>query len=275
MEKLCHNFKIEQMKTHIKYSILSSIIVITSLIFLSCSKENGNNDQAQYASILQVDTDGTTTVINENLQSVMVSTAMPNETEIAFLLQMKEEEKLAHDVYSVLFEKWDNKIFSNIATAESKHLNAIILLLKTYGVADTLISEQGAFSNSEIKALYDELALKGTSSVEDALKTGALIEEMDINDLQNALGKISNENINIVFENLQKGSRNHLRAFNRQLTYLGLTYTPQILDQSTFNQIVSSSMEQGKQYKMKQNGKGNGKGKGKGKKGNGNGSCNN
>jgi hypothetical protein len=76
----------------------------------------------------------------------------------------------------------------------------------------------------------------------------------------------------LVFENLLKGSRNHLRAFNRQLTTLGIVYIPVNISQTDYDLIVNSAMEKGKQYRM--NGQGKGKtGKGQGKKGNG--TCNN
>ena len=75
----------------------------------------------------------------------------------------------------------------------------------------------GKFTNSGFQVLYEELVAKGSDSIEEAWKVGALIEEMDIKDLTEYLSEVTNENIIMVFENLQKGSRNHLRAFNRQL----------------------------------------------------------
>ena len=96
---------------------------------------------------------------------------------------------------------------------------------------------------------------KGSVSIEEAWKVGALIEEMDITDLTGYLIEVTNENIIMVFENLQKGSRNHLRAFNRQLVTLGLTYTPVYLSQDEYNLIVSSPNETGKLYQMNRNGR--------------------
>jgi hypothetical protein len=49
---------------------------------------------------------------------------------------------------------------------------------------------------------------------------------MNIKNLTEYMGEVSNENIIMVFENLQKGSRNHLKAFNRQLVNPVVTYTP-------------------------------------------------
>ena len=117
------------------------------------------------------------------------------------------------------------------------------------------VLEPGKFTNSAFQLLYEELVAKGSVSIEEAWKVGALIEEMDITDLIESLNKVTDESIIMVFENLEKGSRNHLRAFTRQLNTLGLTYTPVYLSQDEYNQIISSPNETGKQYQMNRNGR--------------------
>jgi rubrerythrin len=191
---------------------------------------------------------------------------------------MKEEEKLARDVYSVLSQKWGSSVFTNISVAESNHLNAILLLLTSYGSTETSIGEAGIFADAAVQKLYNDLVAKASVSLEEAYKTGALIEEIDIKDLLEALSSTTNENITLVFENLLKGSRNHLRAFNLQLTTLGIVYTPVYISETDYNLIVTSPMEKGKQYKMQGKGNGQGNGNGKGQKGQGNkgnGTCKN
>jgi len=253
-----------------------SLMAASLLVVSSCQKDEMNDDNVQYASVLNVSDEGTTSIIDANLKLAFIETSEIIDSELISLLKMKEEEKLARDVYSVLSQKWGSAIFSNISAAENNHLNAIVLLLATYSAADTTIGEPGVFANDEVQTLYDELVSNGSLSVEDAYRTGALIEEMDIYDLSEALNTTTNENVIIVFENLLKGSRNHLRAFNRQLTTLGLVYTPVYISQIDYDLIVNSSMEKGKQYRM--NGQSKGKGQGKGRKGqgnSGNGTCNN
>ena len=255
----------------ISFFLFASIAVLTS-----CQKDAMTSENPQYASVLSVSTDGTSSLIEANLKSALIETSDLTETELASLLKMKEEEKLARDVYTVLAQKWGSQIFTNISKAENNHLNAIVLLLSNYGSTETAIGEAGVFADAAVRTLYNDLVAKASASIEEAYKTGALIEDMDIKDLTAALGTTSNENVILVFENLEKGSRNHLRAFNRQLTTLGIVYTPVYITQTDYDQIVSSAMEKGNQYKM--NGKGNGQGKGKGGKGQGNkgnGTCTN
>lgn len=256
--------------------MVSSIVVMVLGMFTSCQKDMAKSGNAQYESVLDVSGDGTSMVISQNMQLALVETSALTDAEVASLLKMKEEEKLARDVYSALYQKWGNPVFSRISVAENNHLNAIVNLLKYYGEADTLISDAGTFADANVQTLYNNLVSQGSAAVEEGYKTGALIEEMDLKDLGEVIAATSNTNIIMVYENLERGSRNHLRAFYRQLTALGIVYTPAYLTQAEYDQIVSSSMEKGKQYRMMRNGNGN-NGNGKGKKGQGkqgNGSCN-
>ncbi len=52
------------------------------------------------------------------------------------LLFMREEEKLARDVYLVLFDKWGLRVFENIAESEQRHMDAVLYLLGKYGLDD-------------------------------------------------------------------------------------------------------------------------------------------
>ncbi|HOT13384.1 MAG TPA: DUF2202 domain-containing protein [Bacteroidales bacterium] len=263
------------MKTTFSKIVTGSFIAIAAMTMSSCEKDLSNSENMRYASIIDVAGDGTTSVMHSNMQQAFVETAALTETELASLVKIKDEEKLARDVYAALYQKWASPVFSRITNAENNHLSAINLLLAYYGSSDTLIGEVGVFTNAEVQALYNNLVSAGSTTIEDAYKTGALIEEMDINDLQNVIATTSNANITMVMENLERGSRNHLRAFNKQLVTLGITYVPTYISQSAYDQIVNSSIEKGKNYMMQGNGKGHGKGKGKMRNGNGDGSCNN
>ena len=168
------------------------------------------------------------------------------EAEKEGLLYMVEEEKLAHDVYTKLYEKWGLQIFKNIAESESTHVNAVRLLLEKYNITDSTQNEGiGEFQNPEIQKLYDQLIEMGMKSEVDALKVGALIEETDIKDLQERIDQTNKVDIITVYENLMAGSRNHLRAFVGQLEKMGVTYTPQVLSEDEFYAILNSPMETG------------------------------
>lgn len=142
-------------------------------------------------------------------------------TEREHLVFMREEEKLARDVYTVMYQKWASRIFVNISASEQTHMNAILTLLNRYGIEDP-VGENGVgtFTDPELKTLYDELVARGNTSLEEALRVGVAIEELDIADLKDAMSVTDNGDILRVYGNLLRGSQNHLHAFNRALSVL-------------------------------------------------------
>lgn len=162
------------------------------------------------------------------------------------LLFMREEEKLARDVYSVLYDTWGMQIFSNIAQSEQTHTEAVRTILLKYNIADPVTDDAvGMFVNTDLQKLYRDLIAQGTISIEEALTVGALIEDLDIADLQKQIAQTDNDDIKLVYENLMRGSRNHLRSFVSQLTSRGVTYVPKYITQSEFDAIIASTQETG------------------------------
>ncbi len=138
-----------------------------------------------------------------------------SDEEAASLLFMREEEKLAHDVYVTLYDQWGLRVFSNIAASEQKHTDAVAALLEAYGLEDpTAGNGVGEFTNPALQALYDELVAQGSVSAAEALKVGVAIEELDISDLEQRIAETDNADIQLLYSNLLAGSENHLRAFS-------------------------------------------------------------
>ncbi len=171
-----------------------------------------------------------------------------SDTEKTDLLFMREEEKLARDVYQTLYEKWGTKIFSNIAQSEQTHTETIRNLLEKYNVTDPVTDDTvGVFQNEELQLLYSDLINKGLQSEVDALKVGATIEDLDIKDLGEAINRTNNADISLAYENLTRGSQNHLRAFTRQLESRGVTYEPEYISSEVYERITTSNNMQGGQ----------------------------
>jgi len=164
------------------------------------------------------------------------------------LLLMREEEKLARDVYRNLFSMWGEQIFNAISQSEQRHMDAVGMLLEKYGVPDPVVDDIGVFSTPELAALYDELLSRGSVSLSDALWVGATIEDLDIYDLQAILAdpQVDNIDIRTVYQNLLKGSRNHLRAFAYHLSLLNISYVAQYLSQEEIDAIIDAPWERGR-----------------------------
>lgn len=164
--------------------------------------------------------------------------------EVAGLNFMREEEKVAHDVYVALYALWGTPVFSNIASSEASHMAAMLNLLSRYGLVDPAASNPpGVFTDHELQMLYDTLMAQGRKSEIEALKVGALIEETDIQDIKDRMALTDEPAIISVYQSLLCGSRNHLRAFNRQLVNRGVKYVPEVITQAEWDAIANASNE--------------------------------
>jgi len=156
--------------------------------------------------------------------TVSVSSAQTlalTDDETYWLTYMREEEKVARDVYLVLNEKWNLRIFKNIAASEQRHMDAIKTLLDTYTVSDPAAGkEHGEFTNPALQKLYNDLIQQGSISRVEALNVGILIEETDIDDLNEGITSTRQNDIKTVYSNLLQGSLNHLDAFESGLAKL-------------------------------------------------------
>lgn len=179
-------------------------------------------------------------------QVVAAATAL-TEQEAADLLHLRQEEKLARDTYQALYAVWGLRPFDSIAASEQRHVDAVLALLATYGIADPLPdAAAGTFSDPEIQGLFEALVTVGGQSIVEALRVGAMVEDLDIADLDAAAAVSENAALQTVYTNLVRGSENHMRSFAAQLARNGQTYTPQFISQARFDAIIGSTVPSGR-----------------------------
>lgn len=138
------------------------------------------------------------------------------DTTESLLLYRIEEEKLAHDVYTKMYELYGVRVFGNILSSEQAHQSRVLTLLQARNVADPRSAELGVFRNQELQTLYNQLIAQGSKSVIQAYKAGIAIEEKDIADINAQLKTASDQDVILTLEGLRRGSENHLRAFSSQ-----------------------------------------------------------
>jgi hypothetical protein len=184
--------------------------------------------------------------------------------EVEGLTYLREEEKLARDVYTQLSSQWGSRIFGNIAQSEQQHFDALKVLLDRYGLSDPAANNAvGVFINPSLRLLYGDLVAQSKISLAAALRVGATIEDLDIHDLDQALAATDNNDLKLVYQNLQNGSRNHMRAFTRQLQALGEIYEAKYVSAAELNEILTGSGGMGMRNRAGQNGmRGIGRGNG-------------
>ena len=158
------------------------------------------------------------------------------------LSYLREEEKLARDVYLYNKELYGLNIFGNISSREQTHMDKVLELLELAGLEDPMKSNSiGEFNNAELAVLYTELTEQSSVSIVEALKVGALIEDLDIDDIERMITHTSNETVLTLYANLVCGSKNHIRSYTRNLESNGAAYTPQFISNDYYNQILSES----------------------------------
>lgn len=206
-------------------NIFLVIVILSSLIITSCS-----NDEIDAI---------TATEINDETATQISLTA----NELKDLLFLREEEKLARDVYLFSFEKYNMQIFKNISNSEVQHMSNVLQLLNTYNIDDPASTEIGVFNNSALQAFYNELIEQSSISLIEALKVGDKIEDLDIRDLVLNELRTDKSDLLSLYGSLKCGSINHLRSFHSQVLQNNGEYMPEFISQEYFDSIVTTSNE--------------------------------
>lgn len=193
-------------------------LIAFSLFVAGCSKDNmtdaTSNQDDLYSEAAFISDDTEVNSVLPDVNNPAVGTLTPDEE--AGLIFMREEEKVARDVYIKMAEKWNVRIFHNIKRSEQVHMNAIRFLLTRYNVPDPVGNNAvGVFTSPELQALYDALIIRGNASLNEALKVGRDIEIEDIADIDHQLQNVVvNTELVRVYTRLKRASGFHLAAFN-------------------------------------------------------------
>ena len=141
----------------------------------------------------------------------------------AQLTFMREEEKLAHDVYAYLDAFYEVRepganIFGRIAMSEARHAEALANQLAAWGLPDPAYEEPGRFADPDLQVMYDSLIALGEEGAVEALTAGVFIETQDLSDLAYAIQlSLAYPDLVKVYSNLLAASENHLAAFDKVL----------------------------------------------------------
>ncbi len=228
-------------KTH-RTTIIATSAVLLIALFVSLPAEAQRRGGGRSGGMQECS--GVVTDYTDQLQLSPLS-----QTDIDGLNLMREEEKLARDVYLTLGERWSLPIFFNIARAEQQHMDRVLSVIDLYDITDPIVDDTvGVFTDPHFADLYTTLVDLGSQSLIDGLIVGATIEDLDIFDLYELITVGTNDHLLFAWQNLAKGSRNHLRAFIGALEAQDGAYQPQYLDLETYDAILASEWERGIVY---------------------------
>jgi len=168
------------------------------------------------------------------------------------MAHMGNEERLAYDVYTNLYnyhkENGDDiyQLYNVAQNSEQVHVATVQTLVQRYNltssdidVVDDAIATENNLTNTltlsdmpsgvydipAIQDLYNTLYEKGTSSVQDALEVGCMVEVTDVNDLDKYVELAQESNASdaeAVFTAIRSGSYNHYWAFDKGLKAIGV-----------------------------------------------------
>jgi len=193
--------------------------LLATYMLIGCSKDETGVDSLMDQSMLELSTE--------------------EQMDLSFL---REEEKLARDVYLYNYQLYGATIFSNIASSEQTHMDKVLELLELAALEDSMTSNEiGSFENEDLALLYTQLTQQSATSLEEALKVGALIEDLDIADIETMMEHTTNSALLSVYSNLVCGSKNHIRAYSRNIEAAGESYTPQYISAEYYTLILSET----------------------------------
>lgn len=214
---------------------LVAVVAGITLLFASCSEAVTNVDE-----MITSESEMKSTELVAAPVDSCDFTAILSDQEIDGLLEMREEEKLARDVYRAFYNIYEHIIFQNISKSENAHSSAVLYLINGFELIDPALEVEGEFTNPLFNQLFADLTSQGTTSLVDALKVGAFIEEYDIADLERLIEATENEAIKRVYGNLLRGSKFHIKAFTNVLKLYGETYSPTIISEEEYQDIINN-----------------------------------
>lgn len=136
----------------------------------------------------------------------------------ATLASIAEQEKLSRDLYAAFAARYHIPVFTRIAAAETRHLDAVRTALAAYGVADpTAGKAAGTFAAPAVQASYNRLLAQGAASQDAALRAGQAVERADVAALSTALKGLTAPRLQNIYTNLLDASRTHLATFGNWL----------------------------------------------------------
>ncbi|MCK5690270.1 DUF2202 domain-containing protein [Myxococcota bacterium] len=220
-----------------------SLIIPISFALMACGSEADTGEINTQTELSDINENEETNNLPDDSESEELS------DEIALDLQfLREEEKLARDVYVNLYEKWEFTVFNNISRSEQSHMDQVKIFLDTWEIEDPIGEDAGediagVFKDEILAGLYLDLTTMGANSLTDALIVGMTIEDLDIKDILEMIENTENEEILKMYELLVCGSRNHMRSFYSNLQTEGGEYEPQFITSEDFEAIVTSQQE--------------------------------
>lgn len=224
----------------------SAVVACTGLLVLTGGLASaGNGNQGGSAWGPPVEEISCNQVLDDYFDTLPVNDL--DEQTIADIILLREEEKMARDVYYTMSIIYDLSIFPNISWSEQQHMNLVAKLIERYGLEDPAAGMAiGEFNDEWVQETYDQLVEYGSQNLINALWAGATVEDVDIWHLDHMIEHCADhdfDDVSLIIENMNAGSRNHMRSFYGALEKRDFEYEVQWITEEHLMDIVNSPME--------------------------------
>jgi len=149
------------------------------------------------------------------------TTATLSEAELNDLIYLVKLEKMAYEVYTTLGQTYSTMpILGNISEAEYRHWKVLQNLFVKYSETDPTKDGEvdlgiGLYNDDDMSDAYDEAITYGGVSLLQAMETGAIIEQLELDSLNNALGRTVLPDLTTIYNNFINADGAHLTAFEK------------------------------------------------------------
>lgn len=169
------------------------------------------------------------------MQAVLLSAQTIQDPKVSEdILFLINEEKFARDIYQFASEKYQMQVFTNKITSEENHRTLLSGLLQD---APDIPTAYGEFKDTLWLHAFMDFKARAAISLENAMLTGALIEEQDIFDLEKRKLLTTDTAVIRIYDILISASEQHLRSFLKSIEAGGTPYVPQYLSAARVDQI--------------------------------------
>ena len=214
--------------------ILATLSLVTSAFLVGCgSSSSSTNEQGGHG-------DGSAFDVTKYPKSNLTQKVIDS------LAYMGNEERLAYDIYTVLYnyhkeEGIEIRQLANIPKSEQRHVEIVQEIIQKYDINTSSLTDvvdpvadknvafkdmpMGQYDIPAIQELYDMLYEKGVASPQASMEVGCMVEVVDIDDLDKFILEAEASNaIDIVagFNILRDGSYKHYWAFDKGLKNMGI-----------------------------------------------------
>jgi hypothetical protein len=155
-------------------------------------------------------------------------------------LKLYQEEKMAYDLYGEFYERWSLSVFNKVQQRDAKHVWCVERIMDNYGFDYNTNANSGSYPDREIQKIYDDLTVKGCISDLAALEAAAFIKEKYISVLRERIRYQEDEYVVKVIFLMESAAQTHLRAFVNSIRLSGSDYSPVLLTDDEFSNIMNT-----------------------------------